>query len=888
MGKDSNDDNDGTVNDVEAQTVKGAGDDDDDVDDSIGRETAPSSPSASPPPPTNESRNGFATMHAAANGVLSSPPQNTNNETTPPQDVKPRAQVDKDGTEQPGAIVIRSDAGWESKSEELVVEQPSFVDVDEEDDIAKNNDGQSAAGQVHYPPQIKHLRMRPVNARSSSDFGTTCKANIRNLENAESTLRSKSRVYSGTSTVRIGGRENIDGDAYGDDDDGMTTTQFDVQPDRSSLNTCEAMVRGRPLYDQQVSRPDSPSNSSSFSYDNTNTTNNDDDDDDDDDDDEWYLRTSSSNAAVPIAAELSPNDEDAERAMQERLEQQYQRRLEIELRERITQHHNVAPAVLVCSTTADDIASLQSSPESHEKEGRSETATSKISKYRYRLMFGAALVVTAAVGIIVGVTLGRSSSKSSEDQSTNIVNSPGGNANGDDGKKGTIPTASPTLAIDLPQDSITVSPSQSPSSMLSFLSNQFMELLLPMLEGEPSFTTRSSFDDVDSPHFQALDWIANTYQLPATHPGEVPMVFNDSNISDIQATELDPLELQHLLESYILALIYFSTGGPDWEDQLHFATQAHICDLSDGEYGISCSPQKTVQHLNLGTNGLVGSMPPELFLLSDLVLMSFIGNDGLDGSIASHIGELQKLTWLDVSVTLFSGTIPSEIGKLTDLEILMFDDTLVGGTLPTQLGNLGQLRWLTSYGSDINGTIPSELGGLSNLVTLYIFETELSGTIPTELSRLTSLIDLSLEATNIVGNLDPIFCLPTISFRSFWSSCAGGTSAITMERSLVTCSCCSHCCTNAGNECARRSIQSLPCYHGECASCGSNRFVPSCESCVDLDQESFPFNLDSDSPFGVTDPGEQSPQQLCKGSCEWDSESDICKIRTDFPFVPLN
>ena len=79
-------------------------------------------------------------------------------------------------------------------------------------------------------------------------------------------------------------------------------------------------------------------------------------------------------------------------------------------------------------------------------------------------------------------------------------------------------------------------------------------------------------------------------------------------------------------------------------------------------------------NLQLLENNLTGTMPLKLYLLTDLQAINVHANKGtkpgmgLHGALSPlHLGELTKLTGLDVGTTGFTGVIPSEVALLTDL-----------------------------------------------------------------------------------------------------------------------------------------------------------------------------------------------------------------------------
>ena len=75
-------------------------------------------------------------------------------------------------------------------------------------------------------------------------------------------------------------------------------------------------------------------------------------------------------------------------------------------------------------------------------------------------------------------------------------------------------------------------------------------------------------------------------------------------------------------------------------------------------------------------------------------------------------------------------------GRVTQLAL---GNNNLNGTLPTQLGNLTSLTALNLASNRLSGTIPTELGNLTSLSSLYFQENALSGEIPTTITNLLSV-----------------------------------------------------------------------------------------------------------------------------------------------------
>jgi hypothetical protein len=73
-------------------------------------------------------------------------------------------------------------------------------------------------------------------------------------------------------------------------------------------------------------------------------------------------------------------------------------------------------------------------------------------------------------------------------------------------------------------------------------------------------------------------------------------------------------------------------------------------------------------------------------------------NAHLVGRLPTEIGQLTKLTSLQVHKTLLGGQVPSEMGLLTHLQEVLLEDTLLTGRMPVEVCSLrlNDQAWLTT------------------------------------------------------------------------------------------------------------------------------------------------------------------------------------------------
>jgi hypothetical protein len=126
--------------------------------------------------------------------------------------------------------------------------------------------------------------------------------------------------------------------------------------------------------------------------------------------------------------------------------------------------------------------------------------------------------------------------------------------------------------------------------------NPFTKALSVLLE-EPDLDRRA-LSSPGTQQYQALTWL----------------VYDDPANLDFELVSLDDL-----LERFVMALLYFSTGGEDWADSSEFVSAMPVCSWN----GVSCDPTVVesypmVVEIRLRANNLSGQLPTELGLLTGL------------------------------------------------------------------------------------------------------------------------------------------------------------------------------------------------------------------------------------------------------------------------------
>jgi hypothetical protein len=211
-----------------------------------------------------------------------------------------------------------------------------------------------------------------------------------------------------------------------------------------------------------------------------------------------------------------------------------------------------------------------------------------------------------------------------------------------------------------------------------------------------------------------------------------------------------------------LRALYEATNGSHWFNSDNwFAGEASPVNTW---HGITCNRENTaVISIELAHNQLKGKLPHGLSKLSNLESLVLnnnqleslheamgnlskltilnLRNNRLTGTIPSWMGNLKNLTSLDLSNNRLTGNIPSWIGNLTNLKKLNLSNNRLSGSIPVWIGKLENLEELLLDGNSLSGPIPKELGNLPKLTVIRLGHNRLTGKIPSSLGKLTRLAD---------------------------------------------------------------------------------------------------------------------------------------------------
>jgi len=241
---------------------------------------------------------------------------------------------------------------------------------------------------------------------------------------------------------------------------------------------------------------------------------------------------------------------------------------------------------------------------------------------------------------------------------------------------------------------------------------------------------------------------AGVYYFQATNSIVTGLTLTRNNITLNVGSPADTCGVSETEKQALLDL-YSSTNGDNWTNTLAgdqpWDINTPVCDW----YGVSIVNGKVTQ-LRLDNNNLVGTLPGNLDILSELSRLQLNANQ-ISGNIPSNIGNLAELKYLLLYTNSFEGSIPESLGNLSKLlDLILYENNLIG-EIPLGLANLQNLRDINISRNQLTGSIPTDFGNFSSkLFRINIATNQLEGTIPPSLLNLSGLTNFRFGINNFI------------------------------------------------------------------------------------------------------------------------------------------
>lgn len=279
-----------------------------------------------------------------------------------------------------------------------------------------------------------------------------------------------------------------------------------------------------------------------------------------------------------------------------------------------------------------------------------------------------------------------------------------------------------------------------------------------------------------------------------------------SKSRDWLRTNKDVLEFnaERIRQRYAFTMFFCETDGGDWLENDMWLSDLHECDWYNRIGLDPCNRVETIEMVRIHDNGLQGTLPSELSILSSLYEFTISDNlvsgtfpsdyaalseldtfciafNQFEGPVPGFIFRFPDMVYLDIAYNRFTGTLPQDIPqRMPDLRIFFMENNDIGGTIPANLGDLN-LRRVHMDDNALTGTIPTQLGNPPRLQQLYLHGNQLTGTIPSEFKNLDVLNSATFHYNSLEGTVDNDVC--ELYFQKQLST-------ISVDCESVVCDCC--------------------------------------------------------------------------------------------------
>lgn len=186
----------------------------------------------------------------------------------------------------------------------------------------------------------------------------------------------------------------------------------------------------------------------------------------------------------------------------------------------------------------------------------------------------------------------------------------------------------------------------------------------------------------------------------------------------------------------------------------------------------SFSNLKSLDELSLdGKYRYIAELHPSSFMTLHKLHLFKLGSE----SQISWVGDLKKLTNLEIFSSNFSRRAPSWIGNLTSLRSLKIYWCTSSGSIPSGIQNLKNLTVLRLRDCGFSGRIPAWVANLTQLSSLDLSTNYLSGKIPDFIYTLPALQYLNLGSNQLSGKLMDFPISTSLYFIELYGNELGGS-----------------------------------------------------------------------------------------------------------------
>ncbi|VFQ73646.1 unnamed protein product [Cuscuta campestris] len=323
------------------------------------------------------------------------------------------------------------------------------------------------------------------------------------------------------------------------------------------------------------------------------------------------------------------------------------------------------------------------------------------------------------------------------------------------------------------------------SSIISIIFHLYIQVVLVVLVSSSSFhysslekTRRRCHDEEKAALLQFKHSFASTNQC---HIGVHPKPKLESWKEGGDCCSWEGVECDEQTDHYHVVGLDLSGsclyGSINSSNALFTLTHLQRLDLSYNDFNYSHIPSAVgnlsrLTHLNLTETNFSGQIPQQhLSNITTMVSLDLSSYSGLElHSLKGLVQHMTNLKHLHLSyINLSSSGVPHLLSNLSSLESLDLYDCELNGEFPMAIFDLPKLKMLMLAGNaNLRGYLPNFRSG-SPLQTLSFFGTSFEGVLPPSIGNLTSLKELDMDISN-TGDLMSLGNLTRLVSLSIWGA----------------------------------------------------------------------------------------------------------------------
>ena len=169
---------------------------------------------------------------------------------------------------------------------------------------------------------------------------------------------------------------------------------------------------------------------------------------------------------------------------------------------------------------------------------------------------------------------------------------------------------------------------------------------------------------------------------------------------------------ERIRQRYAMTVFFCEQDGGDWLENDMWLSDLHECDWYNMIGLDPCNRVEQLEMIRINGNGLQGTLPRELSILSTIYEFT-VADNLITGTFPTDFVSLKELDVLVVAFNQFSGEIPGYFFRFEDMVYWDVGFNKFTGTLPNDIPEqMPDLQYMFAENNELSGPLPTNLGTL--------------------------------------------------------------------------------------------------------------------------------------------------------------------------------